>query len=289
MRCIKCNHSLIKKKFGYICSNCNRYYPSKDGIFVFQNEVYNEDFFPEEAFDELYDLESAHFWFNVRNSIIAVFIQKYISKSSKIVEFGCGTGFVSSYLKKLGYNPDCSDMSIQGLNYCKSRGSGRDYYQFNLYDPLFYDHYDCICAFDVIEHVNDDLLVLRNFYEALKYKGILFVTVPANHGLWSEADEIANHKRRYDALELQEKLESEGFRILRISYFMTLLYPILYMNRMVINRLFHKDKAQTSNELQINRFLNEVFYHVFKFESHLLNYIDLPFGSSLICVAQKRR
>ncbi len=289
LRCVKCHNDLIKLNSEYFCNTCKRSYPSKNGIFVFLTDAYDENFFPEETFNELYNLEAANFWFKVRNLIVGNFIQKYASNNSKIVEFGCGTGFVSSYLRTLGYDLDCADMSIQGLNYCKSRGSGSNYYQFNLYDPLFYDHYDCICAFDVIEHVNDDLLVLRNFNSALKSGGIIFITVPANKKLWSGTDELANHKRRYDATELEEKLGLEGFRIVRISYFMTFLYPVLFIKRMWVNQVSGKGKVKTSNELKINRLLNGLFYHIFKLESHLLNYVNLPFGSSLICVAQKRR
>lgn len=288
LKCINCGDTLLRLNSKYVCEKCKRSYPLKDGIFSFLSDECNETFFPEEAFDELYKLEATNFWFRVRNLIIENFISKYVSKKSEIVEFGCGTGFVSSHLKRLGYELDCADISIQGLIYCRNRDSGRDYYQFNLYDSLFYNHYDCICAFDVLEHISDDYKVLRNFYGALKNDGILFVTVPANKLLWSETDELADHKRRYNATELREKIELSGFRVVRISYFMTFLFPILYINRKM-KRASNKAEPKPSDELEINRFLNIIFYYVFKFESYILNYINLPVGSSLICVAEKRR
>ncbi len=161
MKCIDCQNTLSKRGTGFFYDGCKRKYPLIDGVFYFSDNEYNEsDFFPEHGFDRLYISENANFWFRVRNLVIGNLIKNYLSRGSKIIEVGCGTGFVSLYLKKLGYDIDCADSSIQGLSYCTKRDAGNSYYQFNLYDALFYKHYDGVCAFDVIEHVKDDQLVL---------------------------------------------------------------------------------------------------------------------------------
>jgi SAM-dependent methyltransferase len=216
---------------------------------------------------------------------------------SKIIEGGCGTGFVSSYLEKLGYDINCADLSLQGLNYCKKRDAGNSYYQFNMYDALFYEHYDGVCAFDVIEHIDDDQLVLQNMNKALKAGGFIFVTVPANKKLWSEIDEFSKHKRRYNLVELKDKIENAGFKIMRISYFMTILFPFMWIYvsrfRFLRNTSVSKDEIEISSEkalcgLNLNPILNAIFFYIFRLETYLLNHINLPFGSSLLCVAQKK-
>ena len=296
LKCIDCQNTLNKTDAFFLCDRCKRKYPLIDGVFCFSDNKYNEaDFFPEGAFDRLYKLESANFWFRVRNLIIGNTIKKYLSRGSKIIEVGCGTGFVSSYLKKLGYDIDCADLSLQGLNYCKKRDAGNSYYQFNLYDALFYEHYDGVCAFDVIEHINDDNLVLQNMNKALKAGGFIFITVPANKKLWSEIDEFSKHKRRYNLVELKEKIESAGFKIMRISYFMTILFPFIYVSRFRFLRNTRVGNDETeiirekaSSRLNLNPILNTIFFYIFKLETYLLDHINLPFGSSLLCVAQKR-
>ena len=299
LKCINCQNPLNKTDTGFFCDGCKRKYPLIDGVFCFSDDNYNEtDFFPEGAFDRLYRSENTNFWFRVRNMIIENSIRKYLPGGrSKIIEVGCGTGFVSSYLKKQGYDIDCADLSLQGLNYCKKRDAGNSYYQFNLYDALFYEHYDAVCAFDVIEHIDDDNLVLQNMNKALKAGGFIFITVPANKKLWSEIDEFSKHKRRYNMTELKDKIESAGFKIMRISYFMTILFPFIYVSsfRLLKHTRVSKDETGTISEkalsrLNLNPILNTIFFYIFRLETYLLklNHINLPFGSSLLCVAQKR-
>jgi len=164
-----------------------------------------------------------------------------------------------------------------------------------LYDALFYEHYDGVCAFDVIEHIENDQLVLQNMNKALKAGGFIFITVPANKKLWSEVDEFARHKRRYNLTELKGKIESAGFKIMRISYLMTFLFPFIYASRFLRNTRVSQGEMEVgissekaSSELNLNPILNIIFFYIFRFEAYLLSHINFPFGSSLLCVAQKR-
>ena len=87
------------------------------------------------------------------------------------------------------------------------------------------------CAFDVLEHIEDDNAILKTLRDALKPGGFLFVTVPADKRLWSAMDIYAEHKRRYSYKELREKIEGNGFKVIKMSYFMTFLYPLILLSR----------------------------------------------------------
>jgi len=290
-KCTDCQNVLNQNNQGFFCAECKQEYPLIDGIYCFSNNTHDmTDFFPEDSFSRLYEAETTNFWFRVRNVIIGNALKKYLPPESKIMEIGCGTGFVSSYLKKLRYDVDCAELHLQGLKYCKKRMAGTNYYQFNVYDELFYNHYDGICAFDVIEHLDNDKLALKNMHSALKKGGFLFITVPANKKLWSQNDEYTMHKRRYNSVDLKESIEKEGFNIIRISYFMTFLYPFIYVSRRILLNRNANDNTEEkiANELQLNSLVNSIFFYIFRLESYLLNYVDLPFGSSLLCIAQKR-
>jgi len=263
----------------------------EDGVYLFYvDSNKKETFFPEESFSDLYNSENNNFWFKVRNKIIKFFILKYIpDKKCKILDIGCGTGYVSRSIKDMGYSVDCLDIFLEAIKFCIKRNAGNEYYILNLYDMPFSEHYDLICAFDVIEHIDDDCKVLKNIHSALKKDGQVLITVPANKNLWSKIDIYSGHKRRYTKEELRKKIEDAGFEISRASYFMTLLFPFIYISRLRYKNLKDSEENDNSlNELSINPILNTIFYLIFNVESYLIKYINLSFGSSIICLARKR-
>lgn len=294
--CPNCGIPLIQKDNGFICQKCGCTFPDENGILkIVSTAQYKECFFPKNAFKRLYESEERNFWFKVRNTIISNTILSFISSGSRILEVGCGTGFVSQQLKKLGYHIECGDLFLDALRFCKLRNAGEYYYQFNLMDRVFLEEFSGICAFDVLEHIEDDETVLKNLHASLKPEGILIMTVPADMRLWSERDIQAEHIRRYSKNEIQAKLKRNGFNIERISYFMTLLYPVLFLFRKVSLRKREINVEQSTemmekeamNELQPNKILNFMLYYIFMLEALILRVVNLPFGSSLLCVASK--
>jgi len=275
---------------------CGSNYPTIGGIHhLISEKVSEECFFPDDAFDLIYRSEERNFWYRVRNKIIGSFITRYLPPPCRILEVGCGTGYVSRYLKNNGYHINCADFSMEALYFCRKRGAGDQYYQINLMEGIIIEEYEGICAFDVLEHIDDDETVLYNLHSALKPDGYLFITVPADMRIWSGMDVYEEHKRRYSKFELQNKLKKCGFQVERISYFMMFLYPVLLLTRRFLSGLHKKDtsgfKEQIEKnyhkEFQPNVLLNFVFFFIFSLECPIIRFLNFPFGSSLICVAVK--
>ena len=62
--------------------------------------------------------------------------------------------------------------------------------------------FDLVCAFDVIEHVEDDRRVFGEVSRVLKDRGVLIFSVPVHADLWTEFDDWVGHARRYDPADL---------------------------------------------------------------------------------------
>jgi 2-polyprenyl-3-methyl-5-hydroxy-6-metoxy-1,4-benzoquinol methylase len=242
--------------------------------------------FPKESFKELYELEKGHFWFESRNKIIIHFLKRYLSFLSRpqILEVGCGTGFVLEGLAKSNPNYELSgtEIYLEGLRFAKSRSPHISFFQSDARNLPFKEKYDAICAFDVVEHIEEDIDTLNSFYQSLKPGGFLFLSVPQHMWLWSHQDEMACHKRRYTRREMAKKLTSCGFTIKKTTSFVFTLLPLMYISRS------KKKKDSTLDEFKISKLLNKLLAYTMKLDEALVKLgFSLPVGGSLFCVAKK--
>ncbi|MDT4863138.1 hypothetical protein FQZ97_978310 [compost metagenome] len=146
--------------------------------------------------------------------------------------------------------------------------------------------FDVVAAFDVIEHILEDELVLQNFHRAIKPGGGCLITVPQHMWLWSPVDEEACHQRRYSARELHDKVEAAGFRILRSTSFVTFLLPLMLASRIAARR---SGTSGGSEALQLNPLVDRILSGVMRAE-HLLIKIGMsfPIGGSRLVILQRK-
>jgi SAM-dependent methyltransferase len=79
--------------------------------------------------------------------------------------------------------------------------------------------FDLICAFDVIEHVDDDERALAELSRVAAYGAALITSVPLHPAQWSGFDAFVGHRRRYEPAELLDKLARHGFAVERSAAF----------------------------------------------------------------------
>ena len=72
----------------------------------------SSEYFADESYEWLYKFERYNFWYRVRNQILLSWVNLYLPNGAKFLEIGCGTGFVSSTLKKY-FDNDCADISLE--------------------------------------------------------------------------------------------------------------------------------------------------------------------------------
>ncbi|CUU40087.1 Generic methyltransferase [Helicobacter typhlonius] len=157
--------------------------------------------------------ENKHFWHIARREFIYQSVSCILAnvypndsgKHAKILDVGAGTGSVTRHFLSQGFhNIALGEIHPQGLEYAKTYGI-KDLYCMDLLDVPFKDEFDCIFAFDVLEHIDDDKNALLNMKSMLKNneKSLLALSAPAHKWLWNAHDVSVHHKRRYIKSELK--------------------------------------------------------------------------------------
>ena len=286
--CLGCNK--IFSIDALSCPSCG-YLPEKlNGIEAYAPEFANDGGgFKPEYFSELFRLEAENFWFRARNEIVIWALRTFQPESARFLEVGCGTGFVLSGIARIF--PEMalsgSEIFLAGLSHAKKRLPSAHFMQMDARRIPFFEAFDAIGAFDVLEHIEEDEVVLAQVHRALKPGGVLLLTVPQHPWLWSASDEYACHVRRYTSNEIENKVLSAGFELKRSTSFVTSLLPAMMLSR-ALQGLW-TDNFDPSSELKINPILNKFFYGLMKLELAGIKFgINYPIGGSRLIVAKKR-
>lgn len=241
----------------------------------------------EHTYPILFRVEQSHWWYTGRRRIIASFVEsicrQVTDRRPRILDVGCGTGANLLLLSQYG-DAEGVDVSDDALAFCRERGLDRVTKGAGEELPHADETFDLVTAFDVVEHMDDDLAGLREMYRVLRPGGHVLLFVPTFMFLWGVQDDVSNHRRRYRLPELRRVLEQAGFEIERSTYAnITFFLPIL-----LVRKIMRLTGIKTSTENSINvSALNGVFGALFGTESTVLRYTNLPFGVSGLCVARK--
>lgn len=216
-------------------------------------------------------------WYQGRKSAVRAHLNKVNISKGSVLDLGAGFGAMHSLLAE--YGPVTAyEVSSACLEACRDRGYAK---VIGNKEELFAQEkpYSLVGAFDVIEHIEDDVGFLSKLRRDMTQDGYLVATVPAFQCLWSEHDVANHHFRRYNKKSLSSLLQTAGFEIERISYWNSLLFfPAALM------RLFgFAGKEALSPKPIVNRLLSGVVY----FESKIQSFFPLPVGLSLVVLAKR--
>jgi SAM-dependent methyltransferase len=245
-----------------------------------------------------YQLEREHWWFTARLHILRSFVSRHFASNTKplrILNAGVATGATSLMLNEFGdvtsveYDQDCCEFLRENVL--------PEVVQASLTALPFPDaSFDLVCAYDVIEHIEDDVLALREIKRVLKPGGHFHITVPAFQLLWSSHDVVNHHYRRYRRKLLLQRIQEAGLQTEYASYFNAFLFfPVAVVR--VLSRLAEKVRGKKEDATLQSDFdtyktgglSGKLFYRIFKSETALLrSKVKLPVGVSLMAAGQKK-
>jgi len=247
-----------------------------------------------EQYERMYELEGTYWWFQGRLRIIRAVLDHYLPeppRAGRVLDVGCGTGLMLQTVAD--WRPVGLDFSALALQFCGQRGI-RDLVRADVVHlPLADASLDLILALDMMEHVERDDLLIREFNRVLRPGGCLMATVPAHPSLWSDHDEALHHHRRYTSESLRRLLDAGGFQPLKYSYGIFFVHPVIVLFRR-IQRAWHRSTGvhharPRTHLIPLPRIFNNVLVRLLHVEALLLRHVNLPAGTSLVTLARKSR
>ncbi len=285
-RCLSCATPFSSQDWQ--CPSC-RFIPAvHNGIYSFAPDLsgHDDDYDPS-RYDTIKLFQQQHFWFRGRNELICAQLKKHFSSSVSILEIGCGTGQVLNAINSAfpAMHLCGTEIHTQGLELARHDLPNAEFLQIDARAIPFEEEFDVVCAFDVIEHIEEDCTALTQLHQACRPGGGVILTVPQHDWLWSKRDELAHHKRRYSRHDLLKKLRDVGFVTQEATSFITFLLPLMFLSRL---RQRNDASTEENSEFQLSPTANRVFLTLSRCENWLISRgIRLPIGGSLLVIAKK--
>ncbi len=196
-----------------------------------------------------------------------------------ILDVGAGSAFFLKEARKIFTEARCIAMDpnytieqsqlVNGIEYTKSSlGIQADLY----------------LMVDVLEHIEDDLIVLSNYVNHAPSGSVFLISVPAFEFLWSPHDVFLGHFRRYTIKTLTTLVESSRLECLESHYLFGPIFPIVYLTRKI--RSLNKNKPANSDMKKPSMVENVLLTRLLK-SSRWPN-INGIVGTSVFVVARKR-
>jgi SAM-dependent methyltransferase len=217
------------------------------------------------------------------NKWVLTYYNSYIQDN--LLEIGIGHGAFYNYLPDIVENYVGVDIDEALVNHARCLYPKNKYVQADLASNTFLNAFqdkkiNAILCFNVLEHIEDHEMALKNMIDILSPTGHILLFVPAFQFLYTELDRLAGHYRRYTISNLNSLTKKCGGEIVKWSYFNFIGGIGWWVNKFMI----HQSLNDHSVTKQI-RFFNKIILPISKIIQPLTKKI---FGQSLYVVIRKK-
>jgi len=211
------------------------------------------------------------------NLFIVNLAMKNADQAKQVVDFGAGIGTLSLIFRKyFSIEPLCVESDKKNKDYLLQR-------EFKYFDSLqtISGSVDLIFSSNVLEHIEDDISVLKEMSNKLSINGKIYLYLPAKMILWTSLDEEVGHYRRYEINELKSKCQKVGLKIEKLHYADSLgFFASLAM------KIFGYNKDGGIGSVSSLKFYDKWLFPISKFLDTIgLKYL---FGKNVILIATKK-
>jgi ubiquinone/menaquinone biosynthesis C-methylase UbiE len=233
--------------------------------------------------------ERDHFWFRGFRRFVRPLLEQATGgrHGLTMLDCGCGTGYNLQLLHPSG-RAFGIDLTFSGLKYARGRGERHVAQASAARLPFASDTFDVVTSFDVIYSLPDEIErpAVAEMFRVLKRGGHLVVNVAAMPFLRGSHSVLSNEIRRYTRAGLRRTLEDAGFEVRRITYTNLATLPLTAAVRFA--QRFTGGHQESAAEITVPAApLNTILSGMLALESVALTAVDMPAGSSLLCLASK--
>ena len=153
---------------------------------------------------------------------------------SPILDVGCGKGYDVNYFKQMGYEIAGCDISEEAIHEARKLYPDCNFFVHNFELDTTNSEFNCIYAFDVLEHVFDYPSFLKNIAHSLDTRGTFIITTPNILGLRNRISFIMGkgdyfdqmpHIRFFTPETIKKNLQRYNFQIIKVFGYSTLPLP----------------------------------------------------------------
>lgn len=233
------------------------------------------------AMDTMSQSEDRHWWYLAKRNLVTAHLDA-LGPATRCLDVGCGGG---AMVAEAGRSRSAYgvDLSNQALAYARSRGLTRLVRAEAGSLPFAPRSFDAATLLDVLEHHACPEQLLTEIRKVLSPGGVLVITVPAFQWMWSYADHVLGHYRRYTRDTLRAELLVSGFTVQRLTYFHSWLLPVAWTFRKLRTLIGSTDSA---DDFEVPEILNRILFRLSQVEARLMRHHDLPFGLSVLAIAR---
>jgi SAM-dependent methyltransferase len=238
-----------------------------------------------------YRAEQTHFWFRGFRQFMRPLLARATAgvASPRILDCGCGTG---SNLEMLGPFGRAVGFDLTSVGPQFAHAHGHHVAQASIGAiPFQSGVFDLVTSFDVFQCLPEEVeqAAIREMARVLKPGGSVVMNVAALEILHGRHSVLSEEVRRYTPARLRAIVERGGFRIERLSYANFSLLPLLLPTR-VWQRITAPAGGVEAGEFEISvpaAPVNAALSALVALEALALKGINMPIGSSLMCLARK--
>lgn len=242
--------------------------------------------------ERTFQAEQRHFWFRGFRRFVAPLIEEAIAGRSNpmLLDAGCGTGanlpFLQQYGKAFGL-----ELFWRGIQFGHDRGIPRLIQGSVTHLPVTDASVDVVVSFDVLYCLETpaEQAALGEMFRVLKHGGSAVINVAALDMLKGDHSVLGGEVRRYTKRDLRDKLAHIGFAVKRLTYTNASLFPIIATVRALQRLRGVRTGSCNQGDFYVPPApINALFSGALALESKLIHAgLDMPVGSSLLCLAQK--